>query len=98
LLLTPTIAAPPPPLGTLVADPRNPSEGWNRLLDLIQFTPAYNITGQPAVSLPLHWNAEGLPIGTQLVAAFGREDLLIQIASQLEQARPWQDRRPPVHA
>lgn len=98
LLLTPTIAAPPPPLGTLVADPRNPSEGWNRLLDLIQFTPAYNITGQPAVSLPLYWNAEGLPIGTQLVAAFGREDLLIQIASQLEQARPWQDRRPPVHA
>ncbi len=98
LLLTPTIAAPPPPLGTLVANPQNPSEGWNRLLDLIQFTPAYNITGQPAISLPLYWNAEGLPIGIQLVAAFGREDLLIQIASQLEQARPWHDRRPPVHA
>ncbi|MCS6925401.1 MAG: amidase [Candidatus Binatia bacterium] len=98
LLLTPTLAAPPPPLGTLVADPRNPGEGWNRLLDLIQFTPAYNITGQPAISLPLHWNAAGLPIGIQLVAAFGREDLLLQVAAQLEQARPWHDRRPPVHA
>lgn len=98
LLLTSTLAAPPPPLGTLVADPHDPGAGWNRLLDLIQFTPAYNITGQPAISLPLHWNAAGLPIGIQLVAAFGREDLLLQVAAQLEQTRPWHDRRPPVHA
>jgi len=98
LLLTPTLAEPPPPLGTLVASPENPTRGWERLLALMQFTPAYNVTGQPAVSLPLHWNAAGLPIGTQLVAAFGREDLLLQIASQLEQARPWKDRRPPIHA
>ena len=62
------------------------------------FTPPYNVTGQPAVSLPLYWNGAGLPIGAQLVAAMGREDLLIQIASQLEQARPWEDRRPPIHA
>jgi amidase len=98
LLLTPTIAAPPPPIGTLVATPDDPGRGWARLLDLIQFTPAYNITGQPAISLPLHWNSAGLPIGVQLVAAFGREDLLIRVASQLEQARPWSDRRPPVCA
>jgi amidase len=64
----------------------------------MQFTPAYNVTGQPAVSLPLYWNAAGLPIGTQLVAPLGREDVLIQMAAQLEQARPWQDRRPPIHA
>ena len=98
LLLTPTLAAPPPPLGTLIAHPDNPTQGWDRLLDLIQFTPAYNMTGQPAISLPLYWNASGLPIGTHLVAAFGREDLLIQVASQLEQARPWKDQYPLVHA
>ena len=98
LLLTPTIAEPPPPLGTLVATADNPTRGWERLLALIQFTPPYNVTGQPAISLPLHWNAAGLPIGTQLVAAFGREDLLIQVAAQLEQARPWKDRRPAIHA
>jgi len=64
----------------------------------MQFTPPYNVTGQPGISLPLYWNAGGLPIGTQLVAALGREDLLLQVAAQLEQAQPWQDRRPPVHA
>lgn len=98
LLLTPTIATPPPPLGTLVADREDPAAGWARLMDVIQFTPPYNATGQPAISLPLYWNAGGLPIGAHLVAAFGREDLLIRVASQLEQARPWKDRRPPVCA
>jgi amidase len=64
----------------------------------MQFTPAYNVTGQPAISLPLYWNAAGLPIGTQLVAALGGEDLLIRVAAQLEQAQPWKDKHPPVHA
>jgi amidase len=61
----------------------------------------FNVTGQPAMSVPLHWSEVGsseLPIGVQLVAATGREDLLVQVASQLEAARPWIDRRPPVHA
>jgi amidase len=62
------------------------------------FTSLFNITGQPAISLPLHWTADGLPIGVQLVTAYGHEDVLIRIASQLEQARQWADRRPPVAA
>ncbi len=53
---------------------------------------------QPAISLPLHWNDDGLPIGIQLVAAYGREDLLIRVAAQLEQAEPWKQRRPALHA
>ena len=98
LLLTPTIAEPPVPLGTLVAAPENPSKGLHRMLDLMQFTPPYNVTGQPAISLPLYWNSAGLPIGSQLVAAYGLEDLLLQVAAQLERARPWRDRGPPVSA
>ena len=62
------------------------------------FTSPFNVTGQPAISLPLHWNADGLPIGVQLAAAYGREDVLIRVAAQLEQARPWAARRPRVHA
>ena len=54
------------------------------------------MSGQPAISLPLHWNDAGLPIGVQLVAAYGREDVLVRVAAQLEAAHPWADRRPPV--
>ena len=56
----------------------------------------WNITGQPAISLPLHWTPDGLPVGVQLVADMGREDLLIRVAAQLEQAAPWAASRPPV--
>ncbi|MGE0820815.1 MAG: amidase [Candidatus Binatia bacterium] len=98
LLLTPTIAEPPPPLGQFVSTPTDPLAAARRTETIIPFTPAFNQTGQPAISLPLHWNAQGLPIGIHLVAAYGREDLLLQVASQLEQARPWANRRPPVHA
>jgi amidase len=58
----------------------------------------FNFTGQPAISLPLRWNDAGLPIGVQLVAAYGREDLLIRVAAQLEKEQPWADRWPPVSA
>jgi amidase len=85
---------PPPPLGWIT----DPVEGLDRLTAIMQYTAQFNVTGQPAISLPLWWNDAGLPIGVQLVAAFGREDLLIRIASQLETARPWIDRVPPVHA
>ena len=98
LLLTPTIAEPPPPLGTFDSPAGNPLHGLFRAAEVVPFTPPFNGTGQPAISLPLHWSADGLPIGVQLVAAFGREDLLLRVAAQLEVAQPWADRRPPVHA
>ncbi len=56
------------------------------------------MTGQPAVTLPLHWTPEGLPVGVQLAAAYGQEDILIRVACQLEQAAPWSERHPPTHA
>ncbi len=98
LLLTPTIAEPPPKLGELDSPADDPFQGLLRAASLVPFTPAFNATGQPAISLPLHWNDDGLPIGTQLVAPYGREDVLIRVAAQLEAAAPWADRRPPVSA
>ena len=62
------------------------------------WTLPFNLTGQPAISLPLHWNADGLPIGVQLVAAYGREDVLLRIAAVLEDAMPWRNRRPALAA
>jgi amidase len=98
LLLTPTVWEPPATLESMT-----PAEG--KLLELgtridrqVFFTSPFNLTGQPAISLPLHWTPEGLPVGIQLVGAIGREDLLIRVASQLEQAQPWINRRPLVHA
>lgn len=98
LLLTPTLGEPPVPLGTFDSPPDNPLLGFFRSATFVPFTPIFNVTGQPAISLPLSWNGEDLPIGVQLVAAFGREDLLLRVAAQVERARPWTDRRPPVHA
>jgi amidase len=69
-----------------------------RLTALSTFTFPFNVTGQPAISLPLHWSADGLPIGVQLIAPYGREDVLLRLAAQLEAACPWSDRRPAVHA
>jgi amidase len=95
LLVTPTVGAPPPELGWFTAE--GPIAEGRRIGSFIPYTPQFNMTGQPAVSLPLHWSPDGLPVGVQLVAAYGREDLLIRVASQLEQAAPWADRRPEVH-
>jgi amidase len=96
LLLTPTLGAPPPELGWFTAE--GPEQEGRRVVSFIPYTAQFNMTGQPAVSLPMHWTPDGLPVGVQLVAAYGREDLLIRVASQLEQAARWQDRRPQVHA
>ncbi len=96
LLLTPTLAEPPPPIGTFSNDDSAPMTPMVRAAAYVPFTPAFNSSGQPAINLPLHWNAAGLPIGVQLVAAYGREDILLRVAAQLETARPWADRHPPV--
>ena len=98
LLLTPTITEPPPELGQFTSTAENPLNGLFRASPMVQFTVPFNVTGQPAISLPLFWNDAGLPIGVQLVAAYGREDLLVQVAAQLEAAQPWADRRPPIFA
>jgi amidase len=96
LLLTPTLGAPPPELGWFTAE--GPQGEGRRVLSFIPYTAQFNMTGQPAVSVPMHWTPDGLPVGVQLVAAYGREDLLVQVASQLEQAAPWHERHPQVHA
>ena len=98
LLVTPTIAAPPPRIGALSSAPGDEVTAADKIFALMPFTPQFNVTGQPAVSLPLAWSAEGLPIGVQLVADTAREDLLIRVASQLERAQPWSHRRPPIWA
>lgn len=97
LLLTPTLGVPPPRIGEL-----GPLAPLDQTLPLVmrvtQFLTPWNVSGQPAISLPLHEGADGLPIGVQLVAAYGREDLLLRVSAQLEAACPWGDRRPMVHA
>lgn len=96
LLVTPTLAEPPPRIGELDAQPGQPMAGMMRAGEIVPYTPPFNTSGQPAISLPLYWSADGLPIGVQLVAAYGREDILFQVSSQLEAAMPWADRRPPA--
>jgi amidase len=98
VLVTPTSSEPPVPLGELSADAPDQLAAMIRMGELTTFTAPWNVTGQPAISLPLHWNDDGLPIGVQLVAAYGREDVLIRLAAQVEAAQPWADRRPPVSA
>jgi amidase len=98
VLVTPTVAGPPPVLGTLNQnDPGIDPRGWlNKLFELIPFTPLFNVTGQPAISLPLGQSSAGLPIGVQLVARYGDEATLFRLAAQLEQALPWHLRHPPI--
>ena len=67
-----------------------------KMFDYMPFTPLFNVTGQPAMSVPLHWNGAGLPIGMQFVARLGEDATLIRLAAQLERAQPWFDRRPPA--
>ncbi len=98
LLLTPTLGEPPPPLGSFDDSGPDPMATFERAFIDGCFTAAFNATGQPAISLPLHWSEDGLPIGVQLVAPLGREDLLLRVAAQLEQAVPWADRTPPLFA
>lgn len=90
VLVTPTVNGEPPLLGTL--------EDGEAVRRWMPYGAQFNVTGQPAVSLPLHTHASGLPLGVQFVAAYGREDLLLRLAGQLETAAPWSERRPRVWA
>jgi amidase len=99
VLVTPTLAKPPIEIGAL-----RPAEGEPPIQVLVNaggwvpFTPIFNISGQPAISLPLHQTKDGLPVGVQFAGPPAGEEILLSLAAQLEQARPWAERRPPVFA
>jgi len=95
VILTPTIPMTPRPVGWIFEE----EDPWMQLVRagmVVPFTVGANITGQPAVTVPLHWSDAGLPIGSQLLGRPADEATLIRLAAQLEEARPWADRRPPV--
>jgi amidase len=93
-ILTPTLAAPPAEVGYF--EQVEPATNFERQKRFTPYAAAYNVSGQPAVSVPLHWTAAGLPIGVMLAGRIGAEGTLISLSAQLEAARPWQQRRPPL--
>jgi amidase len=96
LLLSPTVSEPPLLLTEFENNPEHPTAPMRRAGQFAAFTPPFNMSGQPAINLPLHRNADGLPIGIQLAAGYGREDVLIRLAAQLESAHPWSSFHPAI--
>ena len=98
LLVTPTMSIQPPPVGLLAAAHEGAGTGMPpmEVVAMAAFTAVFNITGQPAVSLPLYQAPSGLPVGVQLVAGPWQEARLVRVASQLELADPWAARHPTV--
>jgi amidase len=94
--MTPTLGAPPLRLGTIDVNERDAMAGFAAVAEYLPFTPIQNATGQPAISLPLYWTSDGLPVGIMFSARLGDEATLFQLAGQLEEARPWRGRKPPV--
>jgi Asp-tRNA(Asn)/Glu-tRNA(Gln) amidotransferase A subunit family amidase len=92
VVLSPTLAAPPGLIGALRSE--DPGAEFAAMAAFMPYTPLANITGLPSISLPLHWNAQGLPIGSMLTARYGAEALLLSLAAQLEVAKPWSGRQP----
>lgn len=97
VLLTPTLGSPPLRLGSFAPTPED-AVGMRVATEFVPFTPICNATGQPAMSVPLYWNAEAMPVGTHFIGRYGDEATLFRLAAQLEQERPWANRRPPVSA
>ncbi|MEE4210271.1 MAG: amidase family protein [Parvularcula sp.] len=95
LWLTPTLARLPLPHGTIYANDPDPEKYIRDYFEFVPFTPLANVTGNPAMSVPLYWSDEGLPVGTHFTADFGAEDVLFRLAAQLENARPWAGKTPP---
>jgi len=95
VLLTPTMCKPPHRLGVLAMNGADTQAYMGAILGTIAFTSLFNNCGNPAMSVPLHWSADGMPVGVQFAAPFGDEATLFRLAAQLEAARPWADRRPP---
>lgn len=97
VLVTPTLAQPPVPIGWTYEDTDGDARfAFARQTLFTPFTAVINVTGQPAMSVPLHWSEDGLPVGVQLVGAPFADATLIRLAAQLEEARPWAGRRPPI--
>lgn len=96
VFIEPTLGKPPVPLGTIDMMSENSSEYSKELLEASPFTGRYNLTGQPSMSMPLHWSATGLPIGVMLTAGFGEDALLLSLAAQIERAYPWANKQPKV--
>lgn len=96
--LTPTLGSPPPRLGHFDGRLCSGEVIMDRFMQFLAFTTFANMAGLPSMSVPLFWNAGGLPVGSQFTAAFGAEPLLLRLAGQLERARPWAQKRPPVWA
>lgn len=97
VIVTPTLALPPVPIGFTFEDTDgDPHAAFMRQFLFTPFTALFNVSGQPAMSLPLHWSDDGLPIGVQFVARPFAEAVLVRLAAQIEQARPWDGYRPPV--
>jgi len=98
LLLTPTLPRVPERLGVFDMNTQD-TESYGKAVALFtSFTAPFNASGNPAISVPLHWSAQGLPIGIQLAARYGDEGTLLRVAAQLEQAQPWAQRRPTAYA
>lgn len=98
VLLSPTMAQPPVAIGELAYPAADPAPDFIKAARYTAFTPLFNATGQPAMNVPLHWSTDGMPIGVQFAGRFGDEATLLRLAAQLEQARPWANRLPPLLA
>ena len=96
VILSPTLAKPPVPLGVLSLSPESIDQYSKDVTEFGPYTALYNVTGQPSMSVPLHWSQDGLPIGVMFSGRFGEDALLLRLAGQLEKAKPWAEKRPPI--